>query len=153
MIATSEPTRDRGGAPSRDNLGFALAKASQRWNQLLAAGFEEHGFADVRPAYGSVLLPLFEEDGLRMGELGRRARLSKQTMTTLVRRVEAAGLVRREQDPADGRAQLVRLTERARELAPVAAEVVRGLEETVARVLEPGTERTVRDALRVIADL
>jgi hypothetical protein len=31
-----------------------------------------------------LLMPLFEEDGLRQGELGRRARLSKQTMTTIV---------------------------------------------------------------------
>lgn len=153
MPATQKSTTDRGLAPSRDNLGFELAKASQRWNQLLAAGFEEHGFGEVRPAFGSVLLPLFEEDGLRLGEVGRRARLSKQTMTTLVRRVEAAGLVRREPDPVDGRAQVVRLTERARELAPVAAEVVGGLEEAVGRLLGPGDERTVRDALRAIAEL
>jgi len=67
------------------NLGFLLAKASQRWNELLAERFFERGFGEVRPSYGSVLLPLFEEDGLRMGQIAERARLSKQTMTTLVR--------------------------------------------------------------------
>ena len=65
----------------RDDLGFLLAKATQRWNELLAEAFVRAGYADVRPSYGSVLLPLFEEDGLQMGELGRRSRLSKQTMT------------------------------------------------------------------------
>ena len=45
------------------NLGFLLAKASQHWNELLAEGFAERGFADVRPSYGSVLLPLFEDAG------------------------------------------------------------------------------------------
>ena len=39
-----------------------------------------------------------------MGELARRARLAKQTMTTMVRLLERDGLVRRETDPADGRA-------------------------------------------------
>ena len=73
------------------NLGFLLAKASQRWNELLAEGFAEHGFAEVRPSYGSVLLPLFEEDGLRMGQIAERARLSKQTMTTMVRLCERDG--------------------------------------------------------------
>ena len=68
-----------------NNLGFLLAKASQRWNEQLAERFAAHGFAEVRPSYGSLLLPLFEEDGLRMGEIAKRARLSKQTMTTLVR--------------------------------------------------------------------
>jgi hypothetical protein len=42
----------------------------------------------VRPSYGSILVPLFEEDALHMGELARRARLSKQTMTTMVRLLE-----------------------------------------------------------------
>ena len=75
------------------NLGFLLAKASQHWNELLAKGFAERGFGEVRPSYGSVLLPLFEEDGLRMGQIAERARLSKQTMTTLVRLCERDGFV------------------------------------------------------------
>ena len=66
---------------TRASLGFLLAKASQRWNELLYERFVEGGYAEVRPAYSSILLPLLEEDGLRIGELGRRARLAKQTMT------------------------------------------------------------------------
>src|SRR5436309_2457887 len=89
---------------TRDNLGFLLAKALQRWNELLAAGFRRGGFAEVRPAYGSVLLPLFEEDGLRLSELAARSRLSKQAMTTLVRTLEARRLIVRRPDPDDGRA-------------------------------------------------
>src|SRR5918997_3297212 len=103
------------GRATRANLGFLLAKASQRWNELLYAHFSEHGYGEVRPAYGSLLLPLFEEDGLRMGELGHRARLAKQTMTTMVRLLERDGLVKREPDPSDGRASLVSLTRRARQ--------------------------------------
>src|SRR5919109_3727219 len=85
-MGTATETPPVTGAPGRANLGFELAKASQRWNELLAAGFAERGYGEVRPAYGSVLLPLFEEDGLRMGQIARRSRLSKQTITTLVRR-------------------------------------------------------------------
>ena len=53
----------------RASLGFLLAKASQRWNELLAERFAAAGFPEVRPAYGSLLVPLYEEDGLRPGEL------------------------------------------------------------------------------------
>ena len=42
----------------------------------------------MRPSYGSILIPLFEDDGLRIGEVARRARLSKQTLTTMVRLLE-----------------------------------------------------------------
>ena len=92
---------------SRTNLGFLLAKASQRWNELLAEAFRASGHGNVRPSYGSVLVPLFEEDGLRMGELAARSHLAKQTMTTMVRTVETAGFVERRSDPEDARATRV----------------------------------------------
>lgn len=99
----------------------------QRWNERLEEGFREAGFPEVRPSFGSVLVPLYEEDGLRMGELGRRSGLSKQAMTTLVRSVEEAGLVSRVRDPADGRAYRVSLTARGEALRPVAENVLRDL--------------------------
>jgi DNA-binding MarR family transcriptional regulator len=137
----------------RDDLGFLLAKATQRWNELLAARFAAAGFAEVRPSYGSVLLPLYEQDGLRMGELARRARLSKQTMTTLVPRLERDGLVERRPDPADARAQRVFLTQRSRDFAPVAAETLQRLDRLARSRL--GAERlaVVADALRELMEL
>ena len=51
-----------------------------------------------------MLIPLLEEDGLRIGEIARRARLSKQTMTTMVRLCERDGLIERVPDPDDRRA-------------------------------------------------
>ena len=138
---------------TRENLGFLLAKASQSWNELLWAGFSEHGFAEVRPSYGSVLVPLFEEDGLRMGEIARRARLSKQTMTTLVRLAERDGLVVREPDPADARAVVVTLSERAREFAPVAERVLAQLDRRVAKLLGDRDGRNLRRSLTALAEL
>ena len=104
----------------RDDLGFLLAKATQRWNELLRERFRAAGWGEVRPGYGSILVPLFEQDGLRMGELARRSRLSKQTMTTMVRLLEREQLVRRERDPDDGRAYRIVLTAKARRFEPVA---------------------------------
>jgi DNA-binding MarR family transcriptional regulator len=126
------------GPLSRENLGFLLAKAGQRWNELLAERFAAAGFPEVRPAYGSLLIPLFEEDGLRQGELARRARLSKQTLTTMARALEAAGLVERRADPDDARAKRLFLTKRARDFAPVAAQILAELDERAARSLPLG---------------
>lgn len=143
----------RAAAPTTANVGFCLAKASQRWNELLYDAFCARGFEEVRPAYGSALLPLFEEDELRMGELATRARLSKQTVTTLIRLMEQAGLVTREPDPDDGRAAIVRLTARAREFAPVAAKVVQELEGEVAGRLAPRQYEAFRNGLQEVMDL
>jgi DNA-binding MarR family transcriptional regulator len=79
-----------------------------------------------------VLIPLYEEDGLRLGELARRAQLTKQTMTTIVRAVEAAGFVTLRPDPDDGRASQAWLTAEARRFEPVAERVLADIERTVA---------------------
>ena len=139
-------------ALTRDNLGFLLAKASQRWNELLHERFAAAGYPDVRPAYGSLLIPLYEEDGLRQGELARRARLSKQTLTTMARALERAGLVERRPDPEDARATLVFLTDRAREFRPVAERVLAELDELAAQSL-PLRTPSLRRALQALVEL
>jgi DNA-binding MarR family transcriptional regulator len=135
---------------TRDNLGYLLAKASQRWNEQLQEGFAEAGFPEVKASYGSVLIPLLEEDGLRMGEIARRARLSKQTMTTMVRLCERDGLVERRPDPDDGRATLVHLTAKARGFQPAAERVLASLEREVRGTLG---ERRLAELRRSLKDL
>ena len=147
------PRPAAGGNATRANLGFLLAKASQRWNEVLYAHFSERGYAEVRPAYGSLLLPLFEEDGLRMGELARRARLAKQTMTTMVRLLERDGLVRRETDPDDGRATRIHLTERALSFRPIAEGVLRELDQLVTRSLGARRAHQLAIDLKEVSDL
>ena len=135
---------------TRENLGFLLAKASQRWNELLQEAFAREGFPEVRASYGSVLLPLFEEDGLRIGEIARRARLSKQTMTTMVRLAERDGLVERRGDEADRRATLVHLTAKGKRFKPVAERVLGELGELARGALG---ERGVAASERALAKL
>jgi DNA-binding MarR family transcriptional regulator len=143
----------KGKQATRDNLGFLLAKAAQRWNELLAERFAAAGYAEVRPSYGSLLVPLFEEDGLRMSELARRARLSKQTMTTMVRLLEREGFVRRRPDPTDGRALLVELTAKARAFRPVAEHALSELDALVRTSLSPSDLRRLKAALKGVIAL
>jgi DNA-binding MarR family transcriptional regulator len=135
---------------TRANLGFLLAKASQRWNELLQEAFASEGFPEVRASYGSVLLPLFEEDGLRIGEVARRARLSKQTMTTMVRLAERDGLVERRVDESDRRATRVYLTDRGRAFQPVAERILEELDELAQAALG---ERDMSATARALAKL
>ena len=141
------------GLGDTDNLGFLLAKASQRWNELLSERFRAYGFGEVRPSYGSVLLPLFEQDGLRMSEIAARARMSKQTMTTLVRLCERDGLVVRTTDPSDGRAFRIQLTDRAHAFKPVADEILAELDAKVLTTLGARRQQTLVQALKGVIDL
>jgi MarR family transcriptional regulator, organic hydroperoxide resistance regulator len=100
-----------------------------------------------------VLLPLFEEDGLRMGQIAERARLSKQTMTTMVRLCERDGLVYRERDAGDARAVRIHLTERAREFRPAAEEILRELDNRVLATLGEPQRNALGRALKGVMDL
>jgi MarR family transcriptional regulator, organic hydroperoxide resistance regulator len=138
---------------TRENLGYLLAKASQRWNELLQAGFAEAGFPEVKASYGSVLIPLFEQDGLRMGEIARRTRLSKQTMTTMVRLCERDGLVERIPDPDDRRAMRVHLTAKAKRFRTRAEHVLGTLESQVETALGRRDSRNLRRSLADLQEL
>ena len=138
---------------TRENLGFLLAKASQRWNELLQEAFASEGFPEVRASYGSVLLPLFEEDGLRIGEIARRARLSKQTLTTLVRLAERDGLVDRRPDESDRRATRVHLTDKAHRFRPVAERTLVQLEELARSALGARALTASERSLALLAEL
>ena len=150
-MAASESATDT--ALSREDLGFLLAKAAQRWNELLAARVAAAADADGRPSSGSVLLPLFVLAGLLLGEPPRRARLSKQTMTSMIGRLERDGLVERQADPNDARASLIFLTTRSRRFAPVASATLRELEALTRHRLGPQQIAATKDALRRLIEL
>jgi DNA-binding MarR family transcriptional regulator len=123
----------------RSETGYLLNKAARRWNAMLLALLRDAGVDDIRPSFGAVLVPLFEEDGLRLGELAVRAGLTKQTLTTLVRRIEAQGYVERRPDPQDGRATRLFLTHKARALEPILVRIIKKLD-LITRDLDAQTD-------------
>ncbi len=135
-------------AIGRNNLGFLIAKAAQRWNERLHERFAAAGYPEVRSSYGAILVPLYEEDGLRMGVLSERALLSKQTMTTMVRLLEKEDLVLRRPDPEDARASLVFLTEKGRRFRAVAGEALQELEALSDNVAGRETKEIARSWLQ-----
>jgi DNA-binding MarR family transcriptional regulator len=136
-----------------DDIGFLLAKASAHFNELLLARFAAAGYPEIRGSFGSVLVPLFEQDGRRVGELARAALLSKQSLTGLVAACERAGLVERERDQADGRAFVVRLTARGRRFQTVAEQVLDELDRELRDALGPRHHDALRTALMGVMQL
>ena len=57
-----------------------------------------------------VMLVLWERDGLTVGEIAERVFLDSPTVTPLLKRLEAAGLVSRDRSPQDERQVLITLT-------------------------------------------
>jgi DNA-binding MarR family transcriptional regulator len=136
-----------------DDLGFLLAKASQRFNELLIERLRERGFVDVRGSFGSVLVPLFAEDDLRVGELAKRSRMSKQAVTGLVRLCEEAGFVSRKRDPDDGRAFRIAVTARGRELQVAVGDAQSEIDDLVVGALGTRKRTALIEGLKGMMDL
>ena len=140
-------------AVTTENAGFLLAKASQRFNELLVAGLAAKGFPEVRPSYGSVLVPLFSAGDLRLGEIAGQARLSKQALTGLVALCENDGLVTRERDREDGRAFRISLTARGRRLQRAAEATLAELDDEIVAELGIRRRDALIEALKGVMDL
>jgi DNA-binding MarR family transcriptional regulator len=149
----SKNTEQNSDSNIRENIGFLLAKASQRWNLLLYEKFREAKYHEVRPAYGAILIPLFEEDGLPIGELAKRARLSKQTMTTLLKLMEANGLVERQRDRQDARASRIYLTAFGRQFKSVAVRVLEEMDKLLGKRLSKRDISILRRCLSELMEL
>ena len=72
-----------------------------------------------------VMLVLWEQHELSVGEIGRRLHLDSGTLTPLLKRMEAGGLVARSRSGSDERMVLIRLTERGEALKARAAGIPR----------------------------
>ena len=111
MPAIPKRSRPRRHWPGTTHLGRLLRDPALTINELVSEGLAERGFAGIRPAHGAIGQHI-ADGGSRVTELAQLAQVSKPTVVYLVNDLERLGYVRRVPDPADGRAKLVRLTER-----------------------------------------
>ena len=70
-----------------------------------------------------VMLVLWEEDGIRITDLGARLRLDSGTLTPLLKKLESAGLVNRERSKEDERSVTLSLTKAGWDMREVAKEI------------------------------
>ncbi len=70
-----------------------------------------------------VMLVLWERDGIRVSGLKERLYLDYGTLTPLIKRLEARGLLIRQRSPEDERQVIVRLTEEGRALKAEAGQI------------------------------
>jgi len=103
-----------------NQLCFALYSASLAMTKLYKPLLEELGL--TYPQY-LVMLVLWEADGVMVSEIGHRLSLDSGTLTPLLKRLEAAGLISRMRDVQDERRVHIHLTQAGRKLKTRAAKV------------------------------
>jgi len=103
---------------------YLISRVTLMVTSALKKGLAEAGVGEVRPAYLGALFALWQQNGLKVVELGRRSGLETSTMTGLIDRMERDGLVERRDDENDRRVQRIHLTDKGREVMHPALQAV-----------------------------
>lgn len=90
-----------------------LARAYQAFETCSAAHIRT---LDLTPSQFDIIATLGNTDGMNFKELGEKTLITKGTLTGVVDRLEAKGLVCRIASASDGRSQIVRLTRKGEAL-------------------------------------
>jgi DNA-binding MarR family transcriptional regulator len=99
--------------PLQDQLCFSLYRANLEMGRAYQPLFDSLGI--TYPQF-LVLNSLWEKDGRTVGDIAAHLSLESSNVTPLIKRLEAAGFLTRQRNPADDRQVLVTLTATGRKL-------------------------------------
>ena len=93
--------------------GFLISRIRQAGGRRFDRMLDEAGIDAFNGAQGRILYVLWQGDGLTISQISAQTSLANTTLTSMLDRMEAGALIRREPSPKDRRAQLIFLTENA----------------------------------------
>lgn len=135
--------------PPRPPLIRLLDNAFDAFAEEMTRRVAETPYSDVRITHGCVFGNI-QPEGSRLTYLAERADMTKQSVGEVTTELERLGYVERVPDPNDGRAKIIRLTERGRAAQSLGLGIIEEIEQEWAE--HYGAERVaaLRDALEAI---
>jgi DNA-binding MarR family transcriptional regulator len=126
-----------------------LDVAFDGFSDELAKRIEAAGFTDIRPGHGCVFGTI-DPQGSRLTDLAQRANMTKQSVGEATSDLEQRGYVERVPDPDDGRAKIIRLTERGREARAIGRRLIDDIEREWTERYGDERVAALREALEAI---
>ena len=128
-------------------LCFSVYSAGHAFNRVYKPMLDALGL--TYPQY-LVMVALWQDDKQSVRSIGEKMYLESSTLTPLLKRLEANGLVTRKRDPKDERSVRISLTDKGKELRKQAEDVPLCVFEATGLDIETA-KRLVRD-LRALRD-
>ena len=94
--------------------GFLISQVRQLQGRTFEKMLKDSGIEAFNGAQGRILYVLWEHEKLSITEIGRLTSLAKTTLTSMLDRMEAGGLVERIPDKKNRRQIFVTITEKAK---------------------------------------
>jgi DNA-binding MarR family transcriptional regulator len=133
------------GQPMIRLLGNAFDVFSEEMTRRLA----DTPYNDIRVTHGCVFGNI-EPDGSRLTVLAERANMTKQSVGEVATELERRGYLERVPDPGDGRAKIIRLTERGHAAQNLGFQIIEEIEQEWAERFGAERVAALRDALELV---
>ena len=134
--------------PNRPDLGDLFSTATRRLIEAERPLLDKRGLTMWQYA---TLTCLARSPAPTQLQLAAAIRYDKTRLIALLDQLEKEGLVRREPDPSDRRARIVRITPKGRRRHQAAAADIRTMEEELLRPLTPPDRQALLSALPKLA--
>ncbi|WP_416071380.1 MarR family winged helix-turn-helix transcriptional regulator [Streptomyces sp. ME02-8801-2C] len=145
IVEQTAAERPEGSLILDDQVCFALYAASRAVTARYRPLLDTLGL--TYPQY-LVMLVLWEQDSISVSSLGAALQLESSTLSPLLKRLEAAGLLRRERRPDDERSVAIHLTEAGIELRDRARTVPVAIGDAMG--LSAEQDATIKQLLRMV---
>lgn len=136
--------------PAHHDIGLLCMVVANGFSSAVLERLDAAGFGDARLGHGFVVQGLLAGD-TTVTELADRLGVSVQAVSKTVREMERLGYIKKSPDPADGRAQLLRLSARALESVAESRRARLAVQQQLLEALGPGRAPDTLDALRLLA--
>jgi len=136
--------------PDEMSVGTLLFIAQRAFEEEIVAELHNAGF-DFSLAQGR-LAARISKNGSRLTELASAAGIAKQSAAYLLRQLENLGLVARQDDPRDARAQLVVLTAHGEKAQQAARKIEARIEQRWRNLLGPAAFEELKDHLETLRE-
>lgn len=133
-------------------MGLPLFIPFRAFENRVPAAVAEAGFTDITFAQARVRQRI-GDNGTRLTELAEAAQVTKQTAGYLVTSSRTPDTSNAYPTPTDGRARLIRLTDKATEVRPLADRVVAEIEDEWTAHLGPQRMAQLRETLGKLREI
>ena len=96
--------------------GFLISRIKQTGTRIFDRMLVDSGIDAFNGAQGRILYVLWQNDAISISSLSAQTSLANTTLTSMLDRMEEAGLIVRNSDPKDRRNKLISLTDKAKAL-------------------------------------
>ncbi len=94
--------------------GFLISQIKRVQDRIFERLLQDCGVEEFNGPQGRILYLLWQREGVPIVELAQKTGLAKNTLTSVLGRMEEKGLILREQSEIDRRRTIITLTEKAR---------------------------------------